>query len=117
MTNVVRSQYIVPFHSLCPTNAALKSSAEPKVLRPELRYYARSKETTNEVGLSIGLRDDLYIVLAGIDDSGINASLKVFVNPLQIWLWFGGIIMAIGTIIVLLPLGNNRANLKTGGTI
>jgi len=48
------------------------------------------------------LRDDLYTVLVGVEDGGKAASFKIYVNPLQIWLWIGGVIMALGTLIIVL---------------
>jgi cytochrome c biogenesis factor len=35
----------------------------------------------------------------------------VLVNPLVIWLWIGGVIMALGTVIVMLP--NRRKKTET----
>jgi len=72
-------------------------------LNPEMRFYLRNRENTTEVALHHSLRDDLYLVLAGLDESGKRAALKVFVNPLQSWLWLGAFIMIIGTLVVLLP--------------
>jgi cytochrome c-type biogenesis protein CcmH/NrfF len=47
--------------------------------------------------------DDLYIVLAGYIIETQQVTLEVTVNPLINWLWFGFGIMAIGTILSLLP--------------
>ncbi len=70
-------------------------------LAPSLRYYTRNKETTTEVALHMGLWEDVYLVLAGVDDDGKRASFKLFVNPLQVWLWFGVFIMAVGTLVAI----------------
>lgn len=72
-------------------------------LTPESRYYLTTKERTSEVALKMSLRDDLYLVLAGLEDDGSRASFKVFINPLQVWLWIGGIIIILGTIVVAIP--------------
>ena len=37
--------------------------------------------------------------------------LKVFINPLVLWLWIGGLVMVMGTIIALWP---ERAAARTG---
>jgi cytochrome c-type biogenesis protein CcmF len=60
---------------------------------PEIRYYFSKKETTSEVALQVGAREDLYIVLAGLSDDDKKVSFKIFINPLQMWLWVGAIIM------------------------
>lgn len=72
-------------------------------MHPEKRYYIQSKETTTEVALRMGPREDIYIALAGWDDQSGKATYKVFINPLQVWLWVGGLIMIAGTVVVLIP--------------
>lgn len=84
----------------------LASGQAIKTLLPESRFYFRNKEQTSEVALRVGLREDVYLTLAGVDDSGTRATFKVFINPLQIWLWVGGVIILLGTIIVLIPNAN-----------
>ncbi len=82
----------------------LKDDSVFAVMVPELRFYTKSKETTTEVALQMGQREDLYLILAGIDQSGRKASMKVFINPLQVWLWYGAIIMVVGGVIVAIPV-------------
>lgn len=72
-------------------------------LTPELRYYPSREETTTEVAIKSSPRDDIYIVLAGVDENDSRASFKLYINPLQMWLWVGAIIMSLGTIVVLIP--------------
>lgn len=81
----------------------LKSGEELSVLKPELRVYRKNNESTSEVALRIGMKEDFYLVLAGLDPTGTRAALKVFINPLQIWLWLGALIMAAGTVITVIP--------------
>ncbi len=91
--------------SATTTVSSLGSGKEIGKLNPELRLYLRNKETTTEVALRMGLREDVYLVLAGTDESGSRAAFKVFINPLQVWLWIGVIIMVCGTAVVLIPSG------------
>lgn len=72
-------------------------------MRPEMRRYRRNNETTSEVALRMNWLEDLYIVLAGVDPQDSSVALKIFINPLQVWLWFGVMIMIVGTIASLLP--------------
>lgn len=74
-------------------------------LEPEMRLYNKNGETTSEVAIRSSLREDLYLVLAGVDNTGERASLKLFINPLQVWLWFGILIMMLGSGVVLIPQG------------
>lgn len=81
----------------------LSDNIEVALLKPEMRYYTRKKETTSEVALKMGPREDIYVVLAGISEDEKRASFKVFINPLQIWLWFGTMIVVFGTMIIVVP--------------
>jgi len=86
------------------TLRSLTNESPLAVLVPEMRFYRKNKETTTEVALRMGQREDVYLVLAGIDETGAKASMKVFVNPFQVWLWYGAIIMVVGGIIVAIPV-------------
>ena len=72
-------------------------------MRPELRRYTRNQETTTEVALRMSMRDDVYLVVAGLDESGNRAALKLFINPLQVWLWIGTLIIILGTLLIIIP--------------
>src|SRR5690606_2590927 len=69
-------------------------------LKPEKRIYGKSQEVTTEVDIRSSALEDLYIALAGIEreanesnthpHSGVGDTIgvfKVFINPLQVWLW------------------------------
>ncbi len=70
---------------------------------PEKRFYKRQQQPTTEVALRTTLREDLYLVLGSYDDKSGLMTLQVFINPLVVWLWLGGITMVLGTMIVMMP--------------
>jgi cytochrome c-type biogenesis protein CcmF len=49
------------------------------------------------------LREDLYVILNGIDGEAGLASIKVIINPLVNWVWFGFVLLIMGTAIAFLP--------------
>ena len=51
-----------------------------------------------------GLDKDIYLTLEPPvrQDSG-EARIKVFIKPLILWLWVGGFLMALGTLLALFP--------------
>jgi len=49
---------------------------------------------------------DLYVVLAGVRDE--TAELRISFNPLVVWVWIGGMIMAVGGLIVMWPQAERR---------
>ena len=76
---------------------------------PEKSLYQGQDQATSEVAIRTTLKEDLYVILAGYDEE--SATFKVLVNPLVIWLWIGGGIMTLGTIIVMLPDRKKRKNI------
>jgi cytochrome c-type biogenesis protein CcmF len=96
-----------PNYSAIQAHVAVHSRKDDSVLEvmaPELRFYPKNKETTTEVALRMSQREDLYLILAGVDETGTKASMKVFINPLQVWLWYGAIIMVVGGFVVAIPV-------------
>jgi len=82
------------------------------MLTPEQRSFRQRPETNLEVRIRRAWNEDLYLILAAIDDpngviAGTNprpmATFSILVNPLVPWIWTGGIIMALGTLIAMWP--------------
>ncbi|MEE9138127.1 MAG: heme lyase CcmF/NrfE family subunit [candidate division NC10 bacterium] len=72
-------------------------------MRPALRFYQRQQEPISEVDYWIGFKEDLYVILGSFDRDGGWAVVKVLVNPMVSWIWIGGAIMALGTLIAMWP--------------
>jgi cytochrome c-type biogenesis protein CcmF len=64
-------------------------------------------EPSTEVGLIEGFRQDVYVVLAGLTGES-RAVLAITFNPLVVWVWIGGALMAIGGLIVMWPAADRR---------
>ncbi|MEP7326812.1 MAG: cytochrome c-type biogenesis CcmF C-terminal domain-containing protein, partial [Gemmatimonadota bacterium] len=62
-------------------------------------------EPSTEVGIRSDLREDLYLVFAGSVEGTEEAVYRVTIIPLVWWLWFGGVILAIGGLITMWPGG------------
>ena len=51
-----------------------------------------------------GLTEDIYLTLdPGAVAGDSTATIRVFVKPMILWLWIGGLIMAIGTLLAAFP--------------
>ncbi|MBW2154817.1 MAG: heme lyase CcmF/NrfE family subunit [Deltaproteobacteria bacterium] len=74
---------------------------EKGILVPEKRLYKGQQQPTTDVAIYSTLKEDLYVILAGHDRD--TATFKILVNPLVSWLWVGGVVMALGTVVVMLP--------------
>jgi cytochrome c-type biogenesis protein CcmF len=77
-------------------------------LRPEKRFYKKPKQPTTEVANRSTLREDLYVVLGSYDPKTQLATIQAYVNPLVVWIWLGGLILAIGTAVAVWPTAMER---------
>src|SRR6184192_1125477 len=62
-------------------------------------------QPSTEVGIISDLREDLYAVLAGVVGGTEQAVFRFTINPLVWWVWYGGMIVALGGVIVMWPGG------------
>ena len=76
-------------------------------VRPERNLHSNVDGAVTEVALRSSLKEDLYIVLAGLDPDGL-AAFQVLINPLVIWLWLGGVVLIVGTLITAWPVRKRR---------
>jgi cytochrome c-type biogenesis protein CcmF len=83
--------------------SVLKDGRALGTVEPERRFYKASQQPITHVALRSSLAEDLYTVLAGQDPESGKAVIQVFVNPLVAWVWLGGIVMLLGTLLVLVP--------------
>jgi cytochrome c-type biogenesis protein CcmF len=72
-------------------------------MHPEKRFYKASQQPTSYVAIHPTLAEDLYVVLAGMDPDTGKAIIQVFVNPLVMWVWIGGVVVLLGTLLALVP--------------
>jgi len=73
------------------------------MMEPAKLFYKRLQQPATAVAIRSTPAADLYVVLAGIDDQSGLATFQVFLTPLVFWLWAGGLIMVLGTVIVMWP--------------
>jgi len=86
-------------------------------LTTEKRQYVTSEQLMTEVGIRSTAAEDLYLILAAVDDlsGALNADssaqgidLQVLVKPLIALLWWGGLVLIIGSLIGLWPSAERR---------
>ena len=84
-----------------------------KIVPQRFFYHSATGKTqyTTEVAVRSTLKEDLYVILASYQDDG-SATFTFLVNPLQIWMWIGGIIITIGVIIILIHSGGDKKSNK-----
>jgi cytochrome c-type biogenesis protein CcmF len=85
----------------------LQNNKPLMMLYPERRFFQTNQESGTMVAIYSTLRDDLYVVYAGQSPDNQTPVIHAYLNPLVKWIWLGGAIVVIGTIVTLLP--NRRA--------
>ena len=66
-------------------------------------------QPSTEVGIRSDLREDLYVVLGGVVNGTEQGVFRFTINPLVWWVWYGGMIVAFGGLIVMWPGGGSPA--------
>jgi len=73
------------------------------MLYPERRFFPTNEQSGTMVAIYSTLREDLYLVYAGESPDTRLPVIHAFLNPLVKWIWFGGVVVVLGTIVTLLP--------------
>jgi cytochrome c-type biogenesis protein CcmF len=83
------------------------------MLYPERRFFQTNEQSGTMVAIYSTLREDLYVVYAGQSPENQLPVIHAYLNPLVKWIWLGGAIVVLGTMVTLLP--NRRAVLVLAG--
>jgi Cytochrome c biogenesis factor len=73
------------------------------VLRPAKKFYPQEQTPIAYVDYRLGLLEDVYLVLGDFARDGSHATIKVQVNRMVSWLWLGGLVLTLGTVLAVLP--------------
>jgi cytochrome c-type biogenesis protein CcmF len=83
-----------------------------RVYGPAFTTYLRMGTSIPTPSVRTGLTHDVYLTIAGTtapDPGSDEATIEVFVKPLILWMWIGGLLMAVGTVLAAFP-GRRRRN-------
>ena len=73
-------------------------------ITPRNNYYPKTPDMpTSEVGLRMSPVEDVYVVLNGWENNGTSATFTIYVNPLTIWMWVGGLVLVLGVLFAMWP--------------
>jgi cytochrome c-type biogenesis protein CcmF len=85
----------------------LRDNKPLMMLYPERRFFPSNEQSGTMVAIYSTLREDLYVVYAGQSPDTQMPVIHAYLNPLVKWIWLGGLVVVLGTIVTLLP--NRRA--------
>jgi cytochrome c-type biogenesis protein CcmF len=80
-----------------------KNGRSVMMLYPTRRFYPSNQESGTMVAIASTLREDLYVVYAGTNPDTNLPVIHAYLNPLVKWIWLGGAVVVLGTILALLP--------------
>jgi cytochrome c-type biogenesis protein CcmF len=91
------------------TLEVFRNGRSEMMLYPEHRLYLASQVPETMVAVESKPLHDLYVVYAGTSPETGKPVIHAYLNPLVKWIWFGGIVVVLGTGLAMIP--NRRAAL------
>jgi cytochrome c-type biogenesis protein CcmF len=89
-----------------------------RVYRPALNQFPFATQAIGTPSVRTGGIDDVYLTLVSPPrEKGAPAVIGVVVQPLVMWLWVGGAIMALGTLLAALPGRRRRPTLPASAPV
>ena len=83
----------------------LKQGSEIGLLSPALKFFPSQQSPIGRAVHRSSASEDIYLILSGFSDLDKNqATLKVLVRPLVVWMWIGGFVIAFGTLVTIWPM-------------
>ncbi len=74
-----------------------------KTVHPKREFYQNTQQTMTIPALRSTMAEDVYVLLTGWEGGGATATFRVYINPLVNWLWLGGLIFVVGTLVAGWP--------------
>lgn len=73
-------------------------------LHPRRDFYLSSQQPMTIPGVRSAWEDDFYVLLVSWEPLGAEgATFKLYVNPLINWVWAGGLVFILGTLVAVWP--------------
>jgi cytochrome c-type biogenesis protein CcmF len=72
-------------------------------IEPAKKFYPQEQSPIAYVDYRLGFLEDVYLVLGDFARDGSHATVKFQVNRMVSWIWIGGVILTLGTLLAVLP--------------
>jgi cytochrome c-type biogenesis protein CcmF len=77
---------------------------EDQVYEPALSRYSGFGSLIGTPSVKSGLTEDVYLTVTRLPEEGSDTvTLRVIIQPMALWLWVGGGVMALGTVLAAWP--------------
>src|SRR5438874_2777466 len=120
-THLGISQYDALNRQITAATVEVRRNGKPiGFLTPEKRQHVDGLgrptfQPSTEPAIMRLLRADLYCELGGVVDGTEQAVFRFTINPLVWWVWYGGMVVALGGLIVMWPGGSPAARRAQAG--
>jgi cytochrome c-type biogenesis protein CcmF len=85
------------------TFTVTNGKAHAEAMRPAKKFYPQEQSPIAHVDYRLGFMEDLYLVLGDFERDGSQATVKMQVNRMVSWIWIGGLVLTLGTVLAILP--------------
>jgi cytochrome c-type biogenesis protein CcmF len=74
-----------------------------KVFAPGIQQFPNGTQQIGKPSVRNTARDSVLLTLTDLPGADASVSVKIIVQPLIVWLWIGGGVMAIGSLMAIFP--------------
>lgn len=75
-------------------------------------YRTHPEMPTTEVAIRSRAENDLYVIMSTVDPESQRATFRVIVRPFVAWIWFGGLLLLLGSLIAMWPRAKDLVDRK-----
>jgi cytochrome c-type biogenesis protein CcmF len=83
------------------------------VYSPSISTFPNSTQGIGTPSVRTGFLEDVYLTLVSSPNEQGRVTIAIALNPLVVWLWIGGAVMALGTIVAIAPRLRRRPRAPT----
>lgn len=76
-------------------------------------YRTHPQMPTTEVAIRSRPKEDVYVIMSTVDAQTKRGTFRVIVRPLVAWIWLGGLILLLGSIIAMWPSAKELAERRS----
>jgi cytochrome c-type biogenesis protein CcmF len=85
-----------------------KDGSVDGTVEPRMNFYRVSDQPVPTPDVRSSIKGDLYVNLMAFEPNGANATVKVIIEPLVPWIWFGGLVIVLGSIVGMFHSGRRK---------
>jgi cytochrome c-type biogenesis protein CcmF len=86
----------------------MRDGREAGSLSPRLNYYGNRDEPITTPSVRSRPQGDVYLTMIAFDDRSGTVTLTMIIEPLVVWIWIGGLVIAAGGLIAAIPARRRR---------